>query len=417
MTALQQLQKPRSAVPQSLALVSFLLATLVVLVFRQLSLTDTTNCLAVIMLAIASPHILQQCPHVWRRLQNGNAFSQRRIVTKLLGLLALFSVILFAYLVFRGFTNEFLQPLLMVPKGWIIAIGFATPIYIALTDRVMEEPEDALFALGNNVIGATSIETDQRLQQFLLGWLVKGFFGPLMIVFATNDLRNVLTLDFAAELSKPSGWYTLSYDLLYFVDVAFAATGYLCTFKLFNAHIRSAEPTLFGWLVCIICYPPFWSTLSKNFFAYDDDLYWGGWLAANPLLYTIWAIAIIACIIIYVWATVSFGMRFSNLTHRGIITNGPYALLKHPAYVSKNISWWLIAIPFIPWGSAWQSLMNCFALLMVNGIYVMRAITEERHLSRDPDYVGYVKWIDQHGIVARFKRAVGWRSTQVDVSN
>lgn len=35
---------------------------------------------------------------------------------------------------------------------------------------------------------------------------------------------------------------------------------------------------------------------------------------------------------IYAWATIMFGGRFSNLTHRGIITNGPYPWTKHPAY-------------------------------------------------------------------------------------
>ena len=39
---------------------------------------------------------------------------------------------------------------------------------------------------------------------------------------------------------------------------------------------------------------------------------------------------------IYAWGTVAFGIRFSNLTHRGILTNGPYAWTRHPAYVSEE---------------------------------------------------------------------------------
>ncbi len=49
---------------------------------------------------------------------------------------------------------------------------------------------------------------------------------------------------------------------------------------------------------------------------------------------------------VYAWATVAFGFRFSNLTDRGIITNGPYAWTKHPAYVSKNLFWWFAVLPF-----------------------------------------------------------------------
>ncbi|MER9236025.1 hypothetical protein NKI56_28895 [Mesorhizobium sp. M0622] len=37
-------------------------------------------------------------------------------------------------------------------------------------------------------------------------------------------------------------------------------------------------------------------------------------------------------------------------------------------------------------------------------IYALRAITEERHLSRDPDYVAYCDYIAKNGAVALLKR-------------
>jgi hypothetical protein len=59
---------------------------------------------------------------------------------------------------------------------------------------------------------------------------------------------------------------------------------------------------------------------------------------------------------IYAWATVAFGFRFSNLTHRGILTHGPYAWTKHPAYVSKNLFWWCAVLPFLSVGrQAWST--------------------------------------------------------------
>ena len=396
---------PQSAVPHWLALVSLLLCSIVLYAFRTLQ-PDVTTCLPALVAAVALPHMLQQMPKIWVRVKTGNRFSLQRIGVKLLGLTALFSVVLLAYLVFRGFTQDYLQPLLHMPHGLIVGLLFATPIYIVLTDRVMDEPEDALARLGRNVLGRAGIETDRQLQQFLLGWLVKGFFGPLMIVFATNDLHDVFAKDISATLAQQGGWYELGYQFIYFFDVIFAATGYLCTFKLFDAHIRSAEPTLFGWLVCIACYPPFWNVLTQNFFAYDHGQSWGDWLQQSPVLYTLWGIAITACIVIYVWATISFGMRFSNLTHRGIITSGPYRFIKHPAYVSKNLSWWLISVPFIPAGDVWQSLLDCLALAMVNGIYFLRAVTEERHLGRDPVYLAYGAWLAEHGLVARVRRLI-----------
>jgi hypothetical protein len=42
-------------------------------------------------------------------------------------------------------------------------------------------------------------------------------------------------------------------------------------------------------------------------------------------------------------------------------------------------------------------------LLVVNGIYALRAFTEERHLGRDPAYREYQAYIREHGLVARLR--------------
>ena len=54
--------------------------------------------------------------------------------------------------------------------------------------------------------------------------------------------------------------------------------------------------------------------------------------------FIIWGAILVVLTGIYAWATMAFGLRFSNLTHRGILTHGPYAFTKHPAYMSKNAS-------------------------------------------------------------------------------
>lgn len=394
---------PKSAVSHTRAWLSLALVIAVLFAFRQWRSTDVMGCLAALVAAVALPHMLEQAPLILGLLKTGNAFSAKRIAFKLLGLVALYSVVVLAFLVFRGFSREFLQPLAAIPVAWIVGLVLATPFYIALTDRVMQDPDDALATLGRNVLGIEAVETNRSLQQFLLSWLVKAFFAPLMIVFATYGMPEVLTQDYLAKLSEPGGWYEVSYQFMFFIDVVFGTAGYLCTFKLFDAHIRSAEPALLGWLVCIICYPPFWNTVSNSFFNYGGEPGWGFWLADWPVLYALWGSAILACVAVYLWATISFGMRFSNLTHRGILTNGPYRYLKHPAYLSKNLSWWLVSVPFLSAEGSWQSFLNCLALLMVNGIYYLRAVTEERHLSRDPTYLAYVAWINEHGLLARVK--------------
>jgi len=102
---------------------------------------------------------------------------------------------------------------------------------------------------------------------------------------------------------------------------------------------------------------------------------------------------------VFAWATATFGCRFSNLTHRGILTNGPYRWSKHPAYVTKVLSYWLITMPFIASTGLADAIRGCLMLALVGGIYFVRARTEERHLSRDPTYVAYALWMNEHGLL------------------
>ncbi|MGJ3628557.1 DUF1295 domain-containing protein [Sphingomonas sp. MMS24-JH45] len=41
----------------------------------------------------------------------------------------------------------------------------------------------------------------------------------------------------------------------------------------------------------------------------------------------------------------------SNLTHRGILTHGAYGWTRHPAYLSKNLFWWISTVPILSTGS------------------------------------------------------------------
>ena len=57
--------------------------------------------------------------------------------------------------------------------------------------------------------------------------------------------------------------------------------------------------------------------------------------------------------------------------------------MRHPAYVTKSLSWWLIAVPFVPLqGDILETVRLSALLLLLNGVYALRAWTEERHLRR-----------------------------------
>jgi protein-S-isoprenylcysteine O-methyltransferase Ste14 len=106
---------------------------------------------------------------------------------------------------------------------------------------------------------------------------------------------------------------------------------------------------------------------------------------------------------IYAWATVAFGVRFSNLTYRGVLTHGPYRFTRHPAYLSKNLFWWSATLPFlVSSGSPVDAIRNTFFLACVSAIYFWRAKTEEAHLlGEDAKYREYHAWMERHGLVTR----------------
>ncbi len=396
--------RPVSAVNHGAALASLCSALAVLVFFKWQDSNDAAFCLVAVVTFIAFPHIGLELL-TWEKRPPYDSPWQRFAV-KLWGQLGLFCVLALAYFVFQGFFQSFLVPLADLGRGLALTVIVATPLYIWVTDRHMEQPEDGLYQFGLCLIGRFKAAELPVIRQFLLSWVVKGFFGPLMAGFALNDMRWFLDFSVSEGLQNSSDVYEAAYKMIYFIDVNFAVTGYLCTFRLLRAQIRTTEPTMLGWVVCLLCYPPFWDVFSKNFLKYEEGYYWGDWLSDSPLIWSVWAVLIIISILIYMWATVSFGIRFSNLSNRGTITSGPYRWMKHPAYVSKNLSWWLIAIPFFGNGGLATSIRDCIALILVNSVYYFRAKTEERHLQADPDYVVYSSWMERNSLYAKLKALV-----------
>jgi protein-S-isoprenylcysteine O-methyltransferase Ste14 len=131
--------------------------------------------------------------------------------------------------------------------------------------------------------------------------------------------------------------------------------------------------------VCLACYPPFNQAFGAFFPWQASDFP----KFADAPVHVVLNCAILASMAIYASASVALGLRASNLTNRGIVRNGPYAWVRHPAYAAKNLAWWIGALPAV-WGAFTQSIgSGVWALASVAAwtlIYVLRALTEERHL-------------------------------------
>lgn len=315
------------------------------------------------------------------------------IFIRLIGAIITLAPFAIGYILLKEFMPQRYAPFLV---GFLIIIP-AVLMFFALYFLFTPAQKDIYWQLGMVVLRKQNIKNISGGLEHWRQWTLKAFFIPFMfgIVYGNITFLNIIIYNFSFELPR---MFLLLHAIIFTIDTVFGTIGYIVSLRVIDSHIRSTQRSLFGWAVCLICYPPLLFVLF-SFADYQDSITWDKWLGTAGFLVWGWAGAILLFEALYVWATIIFGLRFSNLTHRGIITNGPYRYFKHPAYFAKNISWWLIYFPFVPVISFSAAVINALQLLFVNYIYYLRAKTEERHLMEDKRYRAYVRWIDTHGIL------------------
>jgi len=251
--------------------------------------------------------------------------------------------------------------------------------------------------------------TGTQLKKITLGLLVRVFFAPLMTVFFIDQFGHLVSnfgylFDVLPQKIAQGHYSHANFNkdlmnvmkpIIFGIDVTLAWCGYVLTSRWLDNETQSAEPTLIGWVVCLLSYPPF--ALAGLYFIFPSESIIR--TVDNQLFVSVFSILTIISFIIYTVATIVFGVRFSNLTHRGIIRTGPFAFVRHPAYASKNIGWWLGIFPVLVYlfliGNMPASYMvlATLALAVQSYWYYWRAITEERHLMIDPAYQEYCEQV------------------------
>lgn len=407
--------RPRSAVSTGVGLVGLGGLMLWVVVARRFGMGGALSALFG-LLACGAPMVLWSLlvDRVHRNLTTGIDWdaAPRRLrdtldtsLTKLAGLWSTWCAIAIVYACGRWYWDgqyQFAMEFFQVAAPVLVLISIP---YVLWLDRRLVEPRDGAFAFGSLLLGIGPVDR-RALYEHVRQWAVKGFFTAFMISIVPGNYAQVVNWDVAAALADPVALSRWLIALMFLIDVSIATVGYLLTCRPLDAHIRSANPYAAGWMAALICYPPFIMMGPGGPLNYHVGTQeWSVWLAGHPLALAFTAAVLVALTAVYAWATVAFGLRFSNLTHRGILTHGPYRWSKHPAYVSKNLFWWISSAPFlVTTGSLTDMVRNSAILCAVNGVYYWRARTEERHLGADPAYVAYAAWMDRNAPLPRIGR-------------
>ncbi|MBX7513136.1 DUF1295 domain-containing protein [Qipengyuania sp. GH38] len=324
-------------------------------------------------------------------------------LTKIAGLWATWAILVALYCLCRWYwAGNYIYALKVVAVMGAAMVVLSVP-YVLWLDRVMRNPRDHAWHFGAMLFMRDDWDRAEVLKHWR-AWIIKAFFGAFMISIVPVNFANVVNADLYEFLSNPVVFAVVMINLLFLVDVMVGAVGYIVTLRPLDAHIRSGNPFLGGWLAALICYPPFvWGILGNGqVMSYEHHVeQWHYWLAGNEAILWLWAGLLVFLTAIYAWATFAFGIRFSNLTYRGVLTNGPYRFTRHPAYLSKNLFWWCSVMPFLVVNqSPVDAIRNTFFLLCVNGIYYWRARTEEAHLlAEDQKYRDYYAWMGRNGLI------------------
>lgn len=411
--------RPRSAVSGGVGLVGILGMIAWVTVARTYGLDGPYSAL-VNVLACAAPMVLWSVfvDKVHRNPSTGIDWNTVRpwretfdaSVTKLAGLWLTWGGIAGVYAAGRfywegGFAFSMWCFQIAAPVLFVLSIP-----YVLWLDRRLVEPKDGCWSLGAWLMGLDAEIDRAAIANHLRSWAVKAFFLAFMLAIVPPNFGDFVRWDTSAIFSHPVALANWLISFMFVIDVAFATAGYILTLRPLDSHIRSANPFAGAWAVALICYPPFilmgnGGPLDYHIGTYGQDG-WFTWFANYPVLLWGFGVVLVALTAVYAWATVAFGLRFSNLTHRGILTHGPYAISRHPAYLSKNLFWWVATLPFLPSTGDWtDAARNTVLMAAVSGVYYLRARTEERHLRLDPDYVAYSDWMARNALVPRF---AGW---------
>ena len=335
-------------------------------------------------------------------------FSAERSFYKILGAFASVLFVLFWYWLFpeyhfnvfrddndAGFYRSFGDAAILLMWPIIILGAF----YITLVDAVMITPEDRLYWLGRWLLRKpTQITRSALIQQFYT-LICRGYFLPLLFVYCQQEFEVLLAL-------KPVEVDSSSYDVFYAIfhfttalGLVVAISGFAFALRLMGTHIRSVDPHLFGWWVCLFFFEPFRSYTIDYFKTPDVNDPWLHALSGFTEVQQIWCWLLVLFLMGKLIADLTLGSRYGQLMHRGIVTNGLYRYMKHPSYLFEVLYFWFAFMPPLIFNDVRDMAHATFGLLGMTLIYYLRARTEERHLSRDPVYVAYALWIEKNGLL------------------
>ena len=214
--------------------------------------------------------------------------ASQRVILKIIGLAASVGALAAIYWLFPIYRDGGAKDLFALAKRLLLPVLVLAPLYVWYVDKKSKTPEDGYFHLGLMIIGSWRLADRDLVRQHCLQWLVKAFFLPRCwyvcrpngLAIATSSRSRSRALPGRTERSELAALPSVPLRAyLFVIDVGLGCIGYALTLKLLDLEVRSAEPTLLGWVVCVMCYAPFWGLTGQQYLKYGGTNRWEAWLA------------------------------------------------------------------------------------------------------------------------------------------
>jgi len=227
-------------------------------------------------------------------------------------------------------------------------------------------------------------------RKVLLNLAMRAYFIPIMVIQVLGTtLSNLDMINRLAGDNHVLNFLYFASTFLWLMDIINATLGYCLESRWLENRSRSIDMTMTGWLVCFCCYEPLNQVTGAMFpFApfvathNPQDL-----LIANINFLIAFKFVEILFLCGHIYSDVSLGPSIVNITLKKLQTRGPYGLVRHPGTTTKLLYWLSQSIIY----KQFWTLKIIYGYTMWSAIYVARALTEERHLKKYPEYREYIQ--------------------------
>lgn len=225
-------------------------------------------------------------------------------------------------------------------------------------------------------------------RKIFLTLIMRAYFIPVMVSQVYGNMSAAITLGESFEHSHDFVVFILWLSaLIWLCDTINASVAYCLESRWIENRTRSIDLTLGGWAVCLFCYPPL-NTATSYVFPFapvvvnNDPM---SLVFASATLFYAVKILQVSLLALHVYIDLSLGPSVANISFKKLQTRGLYGVVRHPGTVTK-LTFWLLISSFY---RGFWSLRLILGQSAWSAIYILRALTEERHLGKHEAYRRY----------------------------